>query len=619
MAGLFSRLKIWNPGEDLTAADLNGEFNQFLSNIDAEHSEGYSANLSEMQTEVNPGGLGSENLLQPISVADEIKRLRYVISRITGKGYWYETPAQDLQSINTAIDSIFNLTPSRINSGLSTSLSKFPVFLQAAGASGVKINASISNPFNCAIDSAVLNLTADLTSGLLSFAPLSNTATLASSFSGDQASQEATEFTISSAGASIIGNIGRQAIFKINNGSDDEFFLGTIESTTSIIGIRRGYFRNTSNAAVPPVTLTTGHTITMLRTTWVFLRNDSTIQVSYNPPQTNGPAPVSASAGDYWFDRANNTWKVYTTTWVVANAIYIGMCAQDTSVTVCARSEKFFKNYNETNEIYIDSVTNTVISSRKDIPTEVSVNGLIVENKFQNWSWDMTSDMYPGEIEGASLRYYFYLDQNGKKYITRVSPVFELDLRAYYHPYERLRCIASVYNNLSSNLVAPIQQYLEKTTEDPSPIPSGSVLAFGGTTAPSGFLLCNGDSYLTASFRDLFAAIGYAHGGSAANFNVPDYRGRFLRGVDGGTGRDPDAASRTVMNTGGNTGNAVGSLQTDGFKSHQHDYTYRNNNHTFEDEPGPSAWEGTSTQSTGATGGNETRPVNAYVNYIIKT
>lgn len=150
-------------------------------------------------------------------------------------------------------------------------------------------------------------------------------------------------------------------------------------------------------------------------------------------------------------------------------------------------------------------------------------------------------------------------------------------------------------------------------------VPAGAILPFGGTAAPTGWLMCDGTSYLQATYPALYAAIGNAYGtADGSHFNVPDLRGRFLRGVDGGTGRDPDAASRTAMNTGGATGNNVGSVQTDQLKSHTHTFAvsvsagvgslpYLNNAPT------------SSTETTNSTGGNETRPLNAYVNYIVKT
>lgn len=65
----------------------------------------------------------------------------------------------------------------------------------------------------------------------------------------------------------------------------------------------------------------------------------------------------------------------------------------------------------------------------------------------------------------------------------------------------------------------------------------GTVTAFGGASAPSGWVLCDGTSYDTTTYSDLFDVIGYAFGGSGANFNVPDLRQRFPFGkATSGTG-----------------------------------------------------------------------------------
>ena len=66
--------------------------------------------------------------------------------------------------------------------------------------------------------------------------------------------------------------------------------------------------------------------------------------------------------------------------------------------------------------------------------------------------------------------------------------------------------------------------------------PSGlGPLPWSGGAAPSGWLLCDGTSYPTATYPELFAAIGYTYGGGGASFNVPDMRGRFPLGLHDGT------------------------------------------------------------------------------------
>lgn len=67
-------------------------------------------------------------------------------------------------------------------------------------------------------------------------------------------------------------------------------------------------------------------------------------------------------------------------------------------------------------------------------------------------------------------------------------------------------------------------------------VPPGCALPFTGSgSVPSGFLLCNGAAVSRTTYADLFTAIGtlYGTGDGSTTFNIPDFRGRFLRGYDG--------------------------------------------------------------------------------------
>lgn len=70
-------------------------------------------------------------------------------------------------------------------------------------------------------------------------------------------------------------------------------------------------------------------------------------------------------------------------------------------------------------------------------------------------------------------------------------------------------------------------------------IPAGVMLPYGGSTAPTGFLLCYGQPVSRSTYSDLFSAIGttYGAGDGSTTFNLPDARGRVLAGKDdmGGT------------------------------------------------------------------------------------
>jgi microcystin-dependent protein len=99
-------------------------------------------------------------------------------------------------------------------------------------------------------------------------------------------------------------------------------------------------------------------------------------------------------------------------------------------------------------------------------------------------------------------------------------------------------------------------------------VPAGVLLPFGGATAPAGWLLCDGSAVSRTAYAALFASlsIAWGYGDTSTTFNLPDMRGRFPRGRDGGIGRDPNASTRTASNLGGNTQDNVGSVQDNATK-----------------------------------------------------
>ena len=173
----------------------------------------------------------------------------------------------------------------------------------------------------------------------------------------------------------------------------------------------------------------------------------------------------------------------------------------------------------------------------------------------------------------------------------------------------------------------------------------GSIMAFGIPLAcpPVGFVAADGQVLAkTGIYACLFAKIGSAYGSVGCNFNVPDLRGKFLRGQDNGAGIDPDACCRAISATGGNTNDNVGSIQGCAVDCHSHLDTFSNINCTsipaFLTAGGASTGlvrtttgctsacvsashahtqGGAVTTVTGACLG-ETRPINVYVNYFIR-
>lgn len=158
--------------------------------------------------------------------------------------------------------------------------------------------------------------------------------------------------------------------------------------------------------------------------------------------------------------------------------------------------------------------------------------------------------------------------------------------------------------------------------------PAGAVIAFAGVTVPAGWLLCDGSAVDRATYSDLFAAIGTAHGwgDQTTTFNLPNYRGLFLRGV--GPPLDPDGPTRMAPAPGGNTGYAVGSIQLDQLAIHHHTMGVGGADSFSMVQGGATErlahfaddmFNGGPAKETHYWGGTESRPKNAYVYFLIKT
>jgi microcystin-dependent protein len=146
--------------------------------------------------------------------------------------------------------------------------------------------------------------------------------------------------------------------------------------------------------------------------------------------------------------------------------------------------------------------------------------------------------------------------------------------------------------------------------------PSGVISAFGGATAPTGYLLCDGSAVSTTTYNQLFAVIGYTYGGSGGSFSLPNLKGRIP------VGRDSTIASfDTVGETGGER---TVTLTIEEMPSHNHSTliiakaftsgldglaggTVNNNNQTY-----------VSSNTGGGQAHNNLQPY-LVVNYIIKT
>lgn len=151
--------------------------------------------------------------------------------------------------------------------------------------------------------------------------------------------------------------------------------------------------------------------------------------------------------------------------------------------------------------------------------------------------------------------------------------------------------------------------------------PIGAINAFGGTTAPEAWLLCQGQAVSRTDYAELFAIIGTAFGAGdgSTTFNVPDFRGEFLRGAGNN--------SHTNQGNGGNVGTHQDAT------IHVHNYNVENSTYNWM-SPNASVRNidasvsntmysnisaGSTVESATVNGARYTaRPTNTSVNFIIK-
>jgi microcystin-dependent protein len=152
-------------------------------------------------------------------------------------------------------------------------------------------------------------------------------------------------------------------------------------------------------------------------------------------------------------------------------------------------------------------------------------------------------------------------------------------------------------------------------------MPTGSVTAFAGSTAPANFLLCDGSAVSRTTYAELFALISttYGVGNGTTTFNLPNLKGSVA------VGRDAAQAEFDVL---GETGGAkTVTLTTAMLPAHSHNIQ-RTNSAASAVAPDASALYQTSantgaayttTQSEGS--GNAHNNLQPYLvlNYIIKT
>ena len=216
---------------------------------------------------------------------------------------------------------------------------------------------------------------------------------------------------------------------------------------------------------------------------------------------------VGAVVGDYAFDTDNNKLYVHhlsgsasnINNWVEVGGVYT---AADSTVVV-----------SNTNGIRVGTLSAGNISSNL-LGNSISLDGT---NKISLSSSIKTDRITP--LNSTYLSLPQNLSINSVNYSWPTGGVGS-----------DLYLTSDISGNLSwSNAATPTTVFVAGTAGQ---IAVGSIMPYvSSANAPAGWLLCNGQSVVGASYPELSAVVGYSFGGSGANFNVPNLINKTIYGV----------------------------------------------------------------------------------------
>lgn len=165
--------------------------------------------------------------------------------------------------------------------------------------------------------------------------------------------------------------------------------------------------------------------------------------------------------------------------------------------------------------------------------------------------------------------------------------------------------VRTVFQSLISDVINPVKEKV------------GVIKFYAGTSAPTGYLFCQGQALSRTTYADLYAIVGttFGTGDGSTTFNLPDLRGVFIRGLGGNSaalGTIQGDAIRNITGTFGCDDKAT-RIATGAFRAEQ-----QWDQDTSASQGDSNFFKFTFDASRVVPTASENRPVNMAMNYIVK-
>jgi len=160
----------------------------------------------------------------------------------------------------------------------------------------------------------------------------------------------------------------------------------------------------------------------------------------------------------------------------------------------------------------------------------------------------------------ANLKYVQdWVSQTLKPFMTIINPYFTGLMTGSNITLSGYLSVPTIDNITNFQDIPTIE--IDSIKYNVSSIPSGNIKMFiSNINIPSGFLLCDGSSYLIADYPNLYSSIGITYGGNGTtNFNVPNFQSYF---PIGGNNQNSLGCSTSNFVSGNNTSGATNTYST---------------------------------------------------------